>query len=109
MTPLNFAYLPGGDLLAAGISAIERRVPTVEALLVAGAWPRLAPLELVTPAQIAALRATLAEPNDDLELALYQRLCESVGREAHARYLALCAELDSGICALEHEHRRRAT
>jgi hypothetical protein len=102
-----FAHLPGGDWLAVGLESLRRAEPTVPALAVAMAWPRLERLGLLTVAQVEGLRGALGPGETDFELAIYRRLSETLGRGAHGRYLALCEEAESGLNALEREARGR--
>jgi hypothetical protein len=97
-----FAFLPGSELLDAGLADLRRAAASLPALLVAQAWPRLEPLGLVTRAMAERVRA----PGEDFELTAYRLLAASHGQEAHARLLALLDELDSGITALERERRQ---
>ena len=63
--------LPGGDLVAAGIAALERGEHTIETLLVALAPTRLREFGLEIPKAADAIK----EPN----LALYSAVCEAGG------------------------------
>ncbi len=98
-----FAWLPAGALLAGGLHDLERGVRSVPALLVAMAWPRLAPLGLASKALADRVRI----PGEDLELTAYRMLAAELGRDGHARFLALTAELESALNALEREARKR--
>ena len=89
--------LPGADLVAAGIAALQRRDFNVEALLVAVGAPRLRRAGLVLP--VAA-----GEPEAP-ELALYDALLSGKG-DAHSRYNALIRRLVSFERALETAQRR---
>lgn len=97
------AYLPGGELLDRGLRDVRRGVRSVPALLVAMAWPRLSALGMLDCAAVEAVRVA----GEDLEITAYRLLAEDLGNEAHARFNALCAELDSGLSALERERRLR--
>jgi hypothetical protein len=99
-----FAYLPASDLLHQGLLDIAAARPTFEALLLANAWPRLAPLGLIERNAVERLRPA----GGDFEHEAYTLLEARHGRSAHARFLALLDELDSGLTALEREHRIRA-
>lgn len=100
-----FAYLPAGALLEEGLADLGRGEATLEALLVAMAWPRLEPLGLVSRGAVERLRSP---DGDDFELRAYRVLAARVGGDAHARFLALSAELESALNALEREQRTRA-
>jgi hypothetical protein len=102
MSGTRFAHLPAGELLDEGVRDLDAGERTLAALLVAMAWPRLEPLSIVRREDITRIRV----PGEDLELSAYRILEANLGREAHARYLALTAELDSAISALEREARR---
>lgn len=91
--PLN---LPGSDLVAAGIAALESGEQTVEAALVALGAPRLRAIGLDIPTSADAI----AEPN----LALYSAVCEAGGD--HFRYNALLASLLSFSQAAEWAQRK---
>lgn len=81
------ADLPGADLIAAGVAALERGQHTREALLVAVAATRLEEIGL----RIPAAAATIEEPN----LALYAAVREGGG--GHSQYNALLRRLASFI------------
>ena len=98
----RFAGLPAGELLSAGLADLEREVPTSAAFIVASAWPRLEPLGLVTREAVERVRIA----GEDLEHSAYRMLQATHGREAHARLMALNAELESALNALEREQRR---
>lgn len=98
-----FAWLPAGALLEGGLRDLERGVRSVPAVLVAMAWPRLAPLGLASKALADGVRV----PGEDLELTAYRMLAAELGRDAHPRFLALTAELESALNALEREARKR--
>lgn len=97
------AYLPGGELLDRGLRDLRRGVRSVPALLVAMAWPRLSALGMLDRAEVDAVRVE----GEDLEITAYRLLADELGLEAHARLGALCAELESGLSALERERRLR--
>lgn len=88
--------LPGADLVAAGIAALECGERTVEAALVALGAPRLRGIGLDIPANADAI----AEPN----LVLYSAVCEAGGD--HFRYNALLASLLSFAQAAEWARRK---
>lgn len=76
----DFAALPGGDLVAAGLADLAAgRAGTAEALLVCVAAPRLRALGLAVP----------DTGHGDPEDALYARLAAEHGDAAHGRYNAL--------------------
>ena len=98
------ADLPGADLVAAGVKALERGEYTVEALLVAVGAPRLQAAGMAVP-----------RPGgwpDQPELALYAALGAIHPGDTHSRYNALIRRLVSFERALEHRrartHRHRA-
>lgn len=101
----DFRHLPGGALLEAGLRDVEAGIRSIPALLVAMAWPRLAPLGLLDRAGADRVRVA----GEDLEHTTYRLLSEEVGVEAHARLNALRAEVESGVTALERGHRLRAS
>jgi hypothetical protein len=101
MSDARFAHLPGGQILEEGVRDLEQAWPSLAAILVAMAWPRLEPLSIVTRARVDEVRTE----GEDLEVTAYNMLVREFGREAHARFLALSEELDSGISALEREAR----
>jgi hypothetical protein len=96
-----FAFLPGGDLLARGLADVAAARPSPEGLLVASAWPRLAPLGHLTRASAEVLRP----PHGDFELAAWMLLEARGGGGSHAAFLSLCDALESGLSALEREAR----
>jgi hypothetical protein len=102
MSGARFLHLPAGDILEQGVRDLDAGEPSLAAFLVAMAWPRLERLSIVRREDVTRIRV----PGEDLELSAYRLLARDLGREAHARYLALSAELDSGISALEREARR---
>jgi hypothetical protein len=76
--------LPGGDLIAAGLSDLEAGRETVPALLVAIGAPRLLQLGVRVP-----------RSPDDPEHRLYALLCRDDSDAAHSRYNALIRRLVS--------------
>jgi len=93
--------IPGEWLIRPGLVMLARGQRALQSMFVAMAWPRLEPLGLATRAAAEAL----ATDGEELAIGAY-RLCQALyGREAHARYLALEAELDSGLTALERRAR----
>ena len=76
--------LPGADLVASGLGDLGRGEATVEALLVSIGSSRLRAAGLDVP-----------EPFSEPELALYDRLREEHGDDAHGRYNALVRRLVS--------------
>ena len=81
--------LPGGDLIAAGIAALDRGERTQEALLVAVAPNRLEALGLSVPPAAFEI--------DDPNMALYAAVSEGGG--GHSQYNALLRRLSSFIRA----------
>ena len=81
---MSNTYLPGGDLIEAGLADLANRTETDEALLVSMAAHRLRSLGFDVPAPFA-----------DAELRLYRRLSAQHGAAAHARYNALVRRLVS--------------
>ena len=90
--PKQWDDLPGAELVNAGLDALERGEPTVEALLVAIGATRLRHAGLDVPAL-----PEIQEP----ELALYAALCKTSGNDAHSAYNALIRRLVSLERALE--------
>lgn len=84
--------LPGAELVSAGLDALERGEPTVEALLVAIGASRLRHAGLDVPTLPG-----IQEP----ELALYSALCKAGKVDAHSAYNALIRRLVSFERALE--------
>lgn len=93
--------LPGADLVAAGIAALERGAVTVEALLVAVGAPRL---------RDAGLRFPDPPPLEHApEMALYDALCRAPDIEdPYGRYNSLIRRLVSFERALEQRNTRRS-
>ena len=85
--PLDFAQLPGGDLIAQGLEDLKRGVDSVPALLTLIGGPRLRQLAIDVP---------LRDPATPLaEHRLYERLAQEHGNAAHSRYNALIRKLVS--------------
>jgi hypothetical protein len=88
MDRIDMGALPGGDLVAAGLSDLERHQRTVAALLVSIGAPKLRALGLSVP-----------EAFPHAEHALYALLSEDAERggadSAHGRYNALVRRLVS--------------
>lgn len=76
MSRATWGDLPGAELVSAGLAALERGEPTVEAVLVAIGAPRLRHAGLEVPAL-----PRLREP----ELALYAALCSAEEVDAYVR------------------------
>ncbi|MEJ7892872.1 MAG: hypothetical protein WKF94_09540 [Solirubrobacteraceae bacterium] len=94
----DYAHLPGGDLIEAGLADLARGVrDSPEALLVAAAGSRLRAAGVPVPEGVDDAGAPLA---------LYHALQPEHGNDAHGRYNALLGQLDSFACAAEHEARR---
>lgn len=99
--------LPGADLVAAGVEALnavtrgERRDFSIEALLVAVGAPRLRACGLDVPKP----ESLPAQP----ELALYAALCATGDGNSHSRYNALIRRLVSFEHALERQCRPPAS
>ena len=87
-----WSELPGAELVSAGLDALERGEPTVEALLVAIGASRLRRAGVDVPT-LPGIR----EP----ELALYAALRKTNGTNAHSAYNALIRRLVSFERALE--------
>lgn len=84
MTPRpepRFADLPGGDLIATGLSDLGRGAESVASLLVQIAAPRLRQLAIEVPKRRPA--------NPPPEHRLYMLLAREHGDNAHSRYNAL--------------------
>lgn len=85
--PVDFAALPGGDLVRQGLADLERGVESIAALLVLSSGPRLRRLAIAVPT---------VGPSDPLpEHRLYHLLAEIHGDAAHSRYNALLRRLVS--------------
>jgi hypothetical protein len=87
---VDFAHLPGGDLVAKGLEDLASTRETVEALLVSIAATRLRSGGLSVPGVIP-----------DAEHRLYDRLAREDPDSAHSRYNALLGRLTSFENALE--------
>lgn len=87
-----WSNLPGAELVSAGLAALKRGEPTIEALLVTIGASRLRHAGLEVPS-LPGMR--------DCELALYTALCETGGTDAHSAYNALIRRLVSFERALE--------
>ena len=81
---MRFAGLPGSDLVTRGLDDLAQGVLSVPALLVAVGAPRL-----------RSLGVEVASTPRAPERALYERLAETEGDAAHARYNALIRRLVS--------------
>jgi hypothetical protein len=77
--------LPGGDVVDAGLAALAEGEESVESLLVSLAAPRLRREGVPLPRDVIS----------DADVRLYQRLEESSGALAHARYLAYLRQIES--------------
>ena len=77
--------LPGGDVIDAGLAALADGEESIESLLVSLAAPRLRREGVPLPRDVIA----------DADVRLYQRLEESSGTLAHARYLAYLRQVES--------------
>jgi hypothetical protein len=99
---MNLAHLPGGALVSEGVADLAAGRETVASLLVGIARGRLARAGVELPPEPPA-----EEAGGDLELRLYARLCETVGKAAYGRYNSLLRELDSCARALEREQGAR--
>ena len=91
--------LPGADLVAAGIDALQRGELTVEALLVAVGARRLRTAGVEIP--------NVPELPDAPELVLYAALGRAHPGDAHSRYNGLIRRLVSFERALEQSGRCR--
>ncbi|WP_419949777.1 hypothetical protein [Candidatus Palauibacter sp.] len=89
------ADLPGADLVTAGIEALKRGEPTIEALLVSVGSSRMraAGLDIPAPPPLAHTP----------EIELYLAIGEQHPADAHSRYNALIRRLVSFERALERE------
>jgi hypothetical protein len=87
---VEFAHLPGGDLVAKGLEDLASGSETIEALLVSIAAPRLRKRGVLVP-----------EPLPDPEHRLYRQLAREDPDSAHSRYNALLRRLTSFESALE--------
>jgi len=82
--PKNMRPLPGADLIARGLTDLNARRETAEALLVSIGAPRL-----------RSLGFELTSPFDSPEHRLYRRLAQEKGNGAHSAYNALVRRLVS--------------
>ena len=96
--------LPGADLVRTGLGDLSADRLSIEALVVAIAWPRLRRLGVAIPP--AAIAATASEPCAELQL--YQLLRQQYPRDAYARYNALIRRLIRFCHALEQATKRAA-
>ncbi len=95
---MSLEGLPGGALVARGLTDLAAGRDSVEALLVRIARTRLTEAGLAVPE---------AGDGGDLELRLYAQLGEALGDAAYGRYQSLLRELDSCARALERERGAR--
>ena len=84
-TAVDMTSLPGGDLIARGLSDLAEGNVSLAALVVAIGAPRLSRLGVVVPAGLPS----------DPEHELYARLAGEAPPRAHARYNALLRRLVS--------------
>ena len=91
---MRYDDLPGADLVLAGIRDVALGVPSVEALLIEIAAPRLRFVGLDVPPIAPAAEAA--------ELRLYAFLGASGALDAYSTYNALLRELTSFGSAAEH-------
>lgn len=82
--PKGMQSLPGADLIDRGLTDLNARRETVEALLVSVGAPRL-----------RSLGYELRSPIDSPEHKLYLRLAQEKGNAAHSAYNALIRRLVS--------------
>jgi hypothetical protein len=82
--------LPGGDLVAQGLSDLAAGRETIAALLVSIGAPRLSALGIAVPGSVRSP-----------ELRLYRLLAREGERDAHSRFNALVRRLVSYERALE--------
>jgi len=82
---MDYAKLPGGDLIEKGIQDLNRGIESTEALLVAVGRPRLSQLGVRVP----------QHPFTSPELRLYEHLSRQDSDGAHSRYNALIRKLVS--------------
>jgi len=87
---VEFADLPGGDLVAKGLADLALSTVTVEALLVSIGAPRLRDRGVIVDAPLA-----------DAEHRLYAQLALEDSDAAHSRYNALLRRLTAFESALE--------
>ncbi len=95
---VDYAELPGGDLVLAGVQDLSAgRTDTEPALLVTAAASRLRSAGVPVPDGPIDIDATHK---------LYRSLGARYGNDAHGRYLALLRQLESFARAAEHAARR---
>jgi hypothetical protein len=82
--PKDVRSLPGADLIACGLTDLDARRETTEALLVSIGAPRL-----------RSLGCEVSSPFDSPEHRLYLRLAREKGNAAHSAYNALIRRLVS--------------
>jgi hypothetical protein len=87
---VELEHLPGGDLVAKGLEDLAHGHPSVEALLVSVAAPRL-----------RAAGLAVANELPRAEHRLYEELARPDPDSAHSRYNALLRRLTSFESALE--------
>lgn len=90
--------LPGADLVATGLDALRRGEPTKEALLVLVGKSRLRWAGVQVPEPPEGWSELLS---DGPEIALYQNMARTHGKDAHSQYNALIRRLVSFERALE--------
>jgi len=94
----DYALLPGGDLVAAGLSDLRANlIDTPQALLVRAAGTRLRAAGVPVPPGVESAEAPLA---------LYHALGRVHGDDAQGRYLALIRQLESFARSAEYAARR---
>lgn len=93
--------LPGADLVSAGIEALRRGEPTIEALLVMVGTRRMRAAGLDIPPSLPLGRYP--------EHALYSAVAATHPRDAHSRYNALVRRLVSFERALETRNSSEVT
>lgn len=93
MNDRTLAHLPGAEIVLPGIADLKRNQPSVNALAVQAAAPRLRHLGLEAPSAAA----------DDVPAAhrLYQELQQELGDGAHSRYNAILRRVVSFARAAE--------
>ena len=85
---MNYAHLPGGDILEKGLRDLHSEIHSEESLLVRIAAPRLSQYGVDIP-----LRPPIADI--DLEHALYDLLYKMYGKQAYSRYNSLLDKIVS--------------
>jgi hypothetical protein len=88
---MDFAAIPGGDLVRKGLEDLAEGRESVEALLVSIGAPRLRAAGLPVPER------TFPDP----ERKLYERLAQEDSDSAHSRYNALVRRLVSFESSIE--------